>query len=87
MTQQLVLWYFADPMCSSCWGFAPVMSAIKEKYSDRFRIALVLGGLRPGTTERVMHASCARYAVTGIHSIDLINTSWCEQHMCRRANE
>ena len=53
MTQQRVLWYFADPMCSWCWGFAPVMSAIKEKYSDRFRIALVLGGLRPGTNEPV----------------------------------
>ena len=53
MTQQRVLWYFADPMCSWCWGFAPVMSAIKETYADRFRIALVLGGLRPGTTEPV----------------------------------
>ena len=53
MTQQRVLWYFADPMCSWCWGFAPVMTAIKETYSDRFRIALVLGGLRPGTNEPV----------------------------------
>lgn len=53
MTQQRVLWYFADPMCSWCWGFAPVMSAIKETYADRLRIALVLGGLRPGTTEPV----------------------------------
>jgi len=53
VTQQRVLWYFADPMCSWCWGFAPVMSAIKETYADRFRIALVLGGLRPGTTEPV----------------------------------
>jgi len=53
MTQQRVLWYFADPMCSWCWGFAPVMTAIKETYSDRFRIASVLGGLRPGTNEPV----------------------------------
>jgi len=53
MTQRRVLWYFADPMCSWCWGFAPVMSAIKETYADRFRIALVLGGLRPGATEPV----------------------------------
>ena len=46
-----ILWYFADPMCSWCWGFAPVISAIKEAYADRLKVALVLGGLRPGTTE------------------------------------
>ncbi|OGI52720.1 MAG: protein-disulfide isomerase [Candidatus Muproteobacteria bacterium RIFCSPHIGHO2_12_FULL_60_33] len=51
MTPQRILWYFADPMCSWCWGFAPVISAIKEAYSDRVKIALMLGGLRPGTTE------------------------------------
>lgn len=51
MTTQRILWYFADPMCSWCWGFAPVISAIKEIYSDRVKIALMLGGLRPGTTE------------------------------------
>lgn len=53
MTQQRTLWYFADPMCSWCWGFAPVISAIKDAYSDRVKIALMLGGLRPGTTEPV----------------------------------
>ncbi len=51
MTSQRVLWYFADPMCSWCWGFAPVISSIKDNYSDRVKIALMLGGLRPGTTE------------------------------------
>jgi putative protein-disulfide isomerase len=51
MPTQRILWYFADPMCSWCWGFAPVISAIKEAYSDRVKIALMLGGLRPGTTE------------------------------------
>lgn len=46
-----ILWYYADPMCSWCWGFAPVISAIKDGYSARMKVALVLGGLRPGTTE------------------------------------
>lgn len=46
-----ILWYFADPMCSWCWGFAPVISAIKESYAGQLKIALLLGGLRPGTTE------------------------------------
>jgi putative protein-disulfide isomerase len=45
-----VLWYFADPMCSWCWGFCPVVEAIRERYGERMKIALILGGLRPGTT-------------------------------------
>lgn len=45
------LWYFADPMCSWCWGFAPVISAIEERYRGRFAFELVMGGLRPGTRE------------------------------------
>ena len=48
-----LLWYFADPMCSWCWGFAPVIDEVKRHYSENFRIALILGGLRPGTTEPV----------------------------------
>src|SRR3990172_8984360 len=53
MAQERILWYFADPMCSWCWGFSPAISDIKESYSDRLKIALMLGGLRPGTTEPV----------------------------------
>ena len=43
--------YFADPMCSWCWGFTPVLEKIKEKYQDqqnKIKIALILGGLQPG---------------------------------------
>lgn len=40
------LWYFADPMCSWCWGFSPVITLIKEHYSDKLNIALVMGGLQ-----------------------------------------
>jgi putative protein-disulfide isomerase len=45
-----VLWYFADPMCSWCWGFSPVIETLRDAYRDRVQIALVLGGLRPGET-------------------------------------
>lgn len=48
---QRVIWYFADPMCSWCWGFAPVISAIKDTYRGRLQLALMMGGLRPGTTQ------------------------------------
>ena len=43
--------YFADPMCSWCYGFSPVIAAIGERFGDSLPIRLVLGGLRPGTTE------------------------------------
>ncbi len=45
-----ILWYFADPMCSWCWGFSPVIETLRDEYRERMKIALVLGGLRPGTT-------------------------------------
>lgn len=45
-----LLWYFADPMCSWCWGFSPVIETLRNEYRDRMKIALVLGGLRPGET-------------------------------------
>jgi putative protein-disulfide isomerase len=44
------LWYLADPMCSWCWGFSPVIDMIRKRYSDRLSMELLLGGLRPGTT-------------------------------------
>ncbi len=53
MSQPPILWYFADPMCSWCWGFAPVISAIREAYRDRVKVALMLGGLRPGISEPI----------------------------------
>ncbi len=53
MTQAL-LWYFADPMCSWCWGFSPVITQIKQHYQDKLQIALNLGGLRPGTKAAII---------------------------------
>ena len=43
------LWYVADPMCSWCWGFSPVIEAIQHEYGNQLGIELLLGGLRPGT--------------------------------------
>lgn len=45
--------YFADPMCSWCWGFAPVIERLNATYGEALPIRLVLGGLRPGT-DKVM---------------------------------
>ncbi len=43
--------YFSDPMCSWCYGFAPVVAAIRAEFGESLPIQLVMGGLRPGTTE------------------------------------
>lgn len=40
--------YFADPMCSWCWGFAPVVAGLSAHFRERLPIALMMGGLRPG---------------------------------------
>ena len=42
--------YFADPMCSWCYGFSAVIAAIAERFEDRMPLTLVMGGLRAGNT-------------------------------------
>ncbi len=46
------LLYITDPMCSWCWGFSPVMEQIIETYRDHLPLQILVGGLRPGNTER-----------------------------------
>ena len=68
-----ILWYFADPMCSWCWGFSPVIETLRDEYHARMKIALVLGGLRPGETtpmtadgrEEILHHWQQVHARTG----------------------
>ena len=43
-----ILWYIADPMCSWCWGFAPIIKSIRLNYSEQLKIEPVMGGLRSG---------------------------------------
>jgi len=38
--------FVLDPMCSWCWGFAPVVEEIVESYKEHYTISLVMGGLR-----------------------------------------
>ena len=54
MSQRLI--YIMDPMCSWCWGFAPVVDAIQAAHPD-LRIDLVAGGLRPGVTDPMQDAA------------------------------
>jgi len=50
MAAQTRLVYFADPMCSWCYGFSPVIAALAERFEDRLPLDLVMGGLRAGNT-------------------------------------
>ena len=44
---QARLLYVMDPMCSWCWGFAPVLDALAEQAGAAgVGVDLVLGGLR-----------------------------------------
>lgn len=44
--------YVGDPMCSWCWGFAPVLERMKQVYE--IPLTIVVGGLRPGPDAEVL---------------------------------
>jgi putative protein-disulfide isomerase len=47
------LLYFADPMCSWCYGFSPVIGAIAERFQGRMPLDIVMGGLRAGNASPI----------------------------------
>jgi putative protein-disulfide isomerase len=50
------LLYFADPMCSWCWGFSPVIHKVRDNFAD-LEIQMFMGGLNPGATKALDEAS------------------------------
>ena len=53
--KDLEIIYVGDPMCSWCWGFAPVVEKLLVDYRDIADLSLILGGLRPGDASTVMN--------------------------------
>ncbi len=51
--------YVGDPMCSWCWGFAPVLDELAERF--RMPIRMVVGGLRPGPSAEVVDDRMAEF--------------------------
>lgn len=49
------LLYFADPLCSWCYGFGPQLARLLERHPGT-RLDLVMGGLRPFNTETMSPA-------------------------------
>ncbi|MBI1197189.1 MAG: DsbA family protein [Phenylobacterium sp.] len=54
---------FADPMCSWCYGFSPVVDEIRHAYGNALPVRVIMGGLRPGT-ERPMTPEAANEIAT-----------------------
>ncbi len=50
MSQRPELIYVGDPMCSWCWGMAPVIEDLAKR--DDVDLSLLVGGLRPGPNAR-----------------------------------
>jgi putative protein-disulfide isomerase len=48
---QAVLYYAHDPMCSWCWGFAPVLRDLEAGLPDGVLMRRLLGGLAPDTDQ------------------------------------
>ncbi len=46
-----ILYYVADPMCSWCWGFHPVLQKIKASLPDGVPLLYVMGGLAKDSEE------------------------------------
>jgi len=44
--------YVGDPMCSWCWGFAPVLERLVSEHEVDLR--LIVGGLRPGPSAQTL---------------------------------
>lgn len=44
MQKELI--FVLDPMCSWCWGFAPIVEELRTTLKDEYKFSLVLGGLR-----------------------------------------
>jgi len=45
------LYYFHDPMCSWCWGFAPVWQQVRDNLSRDLALEYIVGGLAPDNDE------------------------------------
>ncbi|MGL4241543.1 MAG: DsbA family protein [Beijerinckiaceae bacterium] len=53
--------YFADTMCSWCYGFAPEMNRVLLAMGDRIDLILQSGGLRPFHNEPMTEADKPRF--------------------------
>lgn len=68
MDQHLEFVYVGDPMCSWCWGFAPVLDRMQEVYDVPIRT--IVGGLRPGAGAEVLDDRMERFLAHHWHQVE-----------------
>lgn len=66
--QPLEFIYVGDPMCSWCWGFAPVLDQLQEAFTIPIRV--VVGGLRPGPSAEVLDDRMRRTLAHHWHRVE-----------------
>ena len=62
------LHYFVSPMCSWCWGFAPVIQQIHENYSSQLDLRIVLTPFRIENNQ-VMDKKLRSYVLDQWHKV------------------
>jgi putative protein-disulfide isomerase len=67
-TNEKELVYFADPMCSWCWGFSPTINKIVSNLKVGVGVRSIMGGLRPYTKE-IMTTEMKDYIMGHWHNI------------------
>jgi len=65
--------YFASPMCSWCWGIAPVIQKIKKKFANEIEIRLALAPFRIDTTEP-MDEKLRNYVLGQWHKVHAVTS-------------
>lgn len=65
---QIEFLYVGDPMCSWCWGFAPVLDRMAERYAIPIRT--IVGGLRPGPSAEPLDEITRRTLAEHWHHVE-----------------
>jgi len=60
--------YVGDPMCSWCWGFAPVLERMEVVYDIPLRV--VVGGLHPGPRAEALDDRLEEYLAHHWHQVE-----------------
>ena len=79
------LLYVTDPMCSWCFGFAPVIDKVKAQLAEGVGFRMVLGGLAPDSDEPMRddmrtYVQQAWRAVTARTGVEFNHEFWKQHH-------
>lgn len=79
------LYFVLDPMCSWCWGFAPVVEKVRQDFSKSYTIELVMGGLRT-KGEMVWDENAKRYLQDHWRTVASATGQPFDEHLLEKAS-